>query len=221
MGLFSTLKKGLVESGYLEPSVLTTETPAAPAPSTPTPTVAPVSRLVTPTITPAKTGPANIDPEIVETLQQVVTTRSKMKGYDEFQTLLTAMAGLPDESMRYSMALNALKAAHGIEPAKVLQAVDERLSLLATEEQTFMTKFEQHRTETVTATRDKLANISSTIEQKEQEIARLREEAKTLTDGLVTMETELTKTQQEFNVSLDSLRSALTAEKTRITPHVK
>lgn len=218
MGLFSTLKKGLVESGYLESSVLTTETPISPTPSAvPAPASTPAPR---PTIS-YTGGQGTIDPEIVETLLHVITTKGKVKGYENFQILLTAMAGLPDETMRYSMALNALKAANGIEPATVLAAVDERLAILVNEETAFHATFEQHRTETSTTTRNKLADISANIEKKELEIAAMRTEAQKLTDSLASMEAELVKTQREFSASLESLRSTLVAEKTRITPHVK
>jgi chromosome segregation ATPase len=159
------------------------------------------------------------DPEMVATLEQAVA-RSTEPGYDQFRVLYAAMDAVPDERLRYDVALKALQASHQLGPDAVLASIEDRIRLLDDER----TKFEKaHANETersITATSRQIKTLGDTIAAKQAEIRELETRQAKLYESAKAAQAELDRSRTAFAVAFTSVHTSLDTERNRISSHL-
>lgn len=184
-------------------------TDAPPAPRTaPTPTAAPV------------TGAAALsDPEMVATLEHAVA-RSTAPGYSEFRVLYAAMDSVPDERLRYDVALKALRASHQLGPDAVLASIEDRINLLEGERSKFDEALAAETERSVNGTTRQINAIAETIAARQAEIRDLEAKQAKLAEAARTAQADLDKSRATFAAAFATVHSALDGERARIATHL-
>jgi septal ring factor EnvC (AmiA/AmiB activator) len=137
-----------------------------------------------------------------------------------FRTLYAAMDSVPDERLRYDVALKALRASHQIGPDAVLASIEDRIRLLDAER----TKFEQalaaETERSINGTNRQIKSIADSIAAKQTEIRDLEAKQATLYETAKVAQSELDRSRASFAAAFASVHSSLDAERARIATHL-
>lgn len=167
----------------------------------------------------ASPDPSLTDPEMLATLEHAVA-RSTEPGYEQFRTLYAAMDSVPDERLRYDVALKALRASHQIGPDAVLASIEDRIRLLEAER----TKFEQalaaETERSINGTNRQIKSIADSIAAKQTEIRDLEAKQASLYETAKVAQSELDRSRASFAAAFASVHSSLDAERARIATHL-
>ena len=171
----------------------------------------------TPAAAAAPAGAAPPDPEFVQQLQAAVQA-SKKAAYAQFRALFGALSAVGDEGQRTQLALSAAQASHGIDAARVAEAIDDRLKILADEKAAFDAAVKAEVEHSVGGTEAEIAKARAEIARKQDEIkaldARVAELEKTVREARATLDASSAR----FAASYTAVEAELAAERARITP---
>lgn len=158
------------------------------------------------------------DPGMLATLEHAVA-RSVEPGYDEFRTLYAAMDSIPDERLRYDVALKALKASHQLGPEHVIASIEDRIRLLDAERTKFDEALAVETERSITGTNRQIKTIGDSIAAKQAEIRDLEAKQAKLYETAKAAQAELDQSRAAFATAFASIHSSLDAERTRISSH--
>jgi len=208
MGLLDSLKKAAVDGGFME------ETATHPVPVTP----APVMPSAVPTYKPISSSQSGVvDQEDVKVLQASLAASATKRGYAEYLTMVGAMQGIP-EPMRFTAALQAIQAAHSITPKMVLESLQERLALLAKEEQESNEQLRQHLSSVTDQLTAQVKSLTDKIAAHRAEIVQMESEHARVSSELSVKQAQVDAARLDFTATVNTIRSELTTHQATITP---
>jgi uncharacterized protein YicC (UPF0701 family) len=159
------------------------------------------------------------DPEMIATLEHAVA-RSSEPGYDLFRTLYAAMEGVPDERLRYDVALKALQASHQLSAQAVLTSIEDRLRLLEAERTKFERALKSETDRSITGTSSELKTIADAIGAKQAEIRDLEVRQAELVQSAKEAQSNIDRSRASFAAAFAAVHSTLDAERARISSHL-
>jgi hypothetical protein len=221
-GIFDRLKD--IAGDYVEFSEdaeAQPEKPGAPPAAAPQAagTAAPARVAAPPMAAPSAAAPGEVDATLAEKLKQA-TEEARNPAYGHFRVLLSALSMVGDPATRYQAALNAASATHGVSAKAVIEALDERLTILEAERTRFQAALDaQTETDVGGAQRDVEA-MRGEIERKQKEIAALEAKAKQREAEVGASRARLAETLARFQAAHAAVQAEITGERERILAHV-
>lgn len=188
-----------------------------PAPAAPAPPGAPARAAAAAPAIAVPAVAAAADPEFVQQLQAAVDG-SRRPELAQFRALFAALSAVPDEATRTQLALSAAQASHGFGAAQVAEAVDDRLRILAGEQQAFRKAVEDENAQSVGATQAETEKTRAEITRRIEEIKALEQKAAELDRSAREAKATIDANSARFDASYAAVEGALTAERARIAP---
>lgn len=176
---------------------------------------APPRKVAAPPMAPA--GVAT--PEVLETLRAAVE-KSAHPAYGQFRALLAAMSAVPDEALRYTLALNAAQASHGIDAPRVVESLEDRLRLLEEQRAAFRAAIEAETAGTIGDSERRVRDIDAEIARRQEEIRALDEQRRAMQTEVTAARTRIEETQASFGAAYEQVRGELAAERERLAAHL-
>ncbi|PKV53100.1 hypothetical protein ATE84_5235 [Aquimarina sp. MAR_2010_214] len=170
-----------------------------------------------------------IDAKIIEKLLQAIE-KNNLEGFDylEYKKSLKALEKMPmDEATKYRSAF-ATASTMGVTLDKLLQTTNFYIGVLDKENEQFLGAFKNQFNDKVSGREREVAQFESIIKEKSAEIKKLTEEIakhqKQITDLKGKIEesnAKINKTQNDFKLSYDHLKSQLEEDKVKMQKYLK
>lgn len=144
--------------------------------------------------------------------------QAKKRGFEEFKELLSTIAEtIPDEQTAITVALKTATKVHKLSQAMIAEAIQERLAILASENDLFAQSLDQDEKEFVEQRNNILKEIDIQVKQKRQQIAKLEEEITSLTgkgekanQEIAGLQSQKAKRLADFKAAFDQHHNELT-----------
>jgi hypothetical protein len=160
---------------------------------------------------------AEPDPEFVQQLKAAVDA-CPAKALPQFRTLFDALSAVGDPATRTQLALSAAQASHGVGPAQVTEAIDERLKLLASEKAAFEQAVKEETEHSVGAKQALIEKTRAEITKKIEEIKALEAKAAELGQAVTEARGVIDGNAARFAASYAVVEAELAAERARVAP---
>lgn len=170
-----------------------------------------------------------IDNKIVEKLLQAIE-KNNLEGFDylEYKKSLKALEKMPmDEATKYRSAF-ATASTMGVTLEKLLNTTDFYLGVLDKENEQFLGAFKSQFNDKVSGREREIAQFEAIIKEKSEQIKKLTEEITKhqqqigdLKAKLKESNAKINKTQNDFKISYDHLKSQLEEDKVKMQKYLK
>ncbi|EZH73530.1 hypothetical protein ATO12_16465 [Aquimarina atlantica] len=170
-----------------------------------------------------------VDAKIIEKLLQAIE-KNNLEGFDylEYKKSLKALDKMPmDEATKYRSAF-ATASTMGVTLDKLLQTTNFYIGVLDKENEQFLGAFKNQFNDKVSGREREVAQFESIIKEKSAEIKKLTDEIakhqKQIADLKGKIEesnAKINKTQNDFKLSYDHLKSQLEEDKVKMQKYLK
>jgi len=160
-------------------------------------------------LTPAPGPPAaKVDQKIEERLLKALQqSKSDEFGYLQFKDAVHDLASdMPDESLRYRAAFKTARTL-GVTVAKLVDAANHHIGILAAEKKEFEATQGQHVQQEITGREKAVATLDTAIQKKQIEIQKLNEEIQTAIGDKQKLSVEISDSRSR----IENLRNAFGA----------
>ena len=180
-------------------------------------------------ITPPVKGKGNIDPKIVEKLLQAIE-KNNLEGFDylEYKKSLKALEKMPmDEATKYRSAF-ATASTMGVTLDKLIETTNFYIGVLDKENEQFLGAFKNQFDSKVSGREREINQFDSMIKEKSKQIKNLTEEISKHQEQITVLKnkveesnSKMIKTQKDFKLSYNHLKSQLDEDKIKMEKYLK